>query len=71
MIMLLFLKAWEGVGVVLSARKLIGSTDPLQAEPDNKRGLCCSNRKVRTFNLLCFTSLCNLIIVGWKSCLFS
>ncbi|XP_022738790.1 nucleoside diphosphate kinase 2, chloroplastic-like isoform X2 [Durio zibethinus] len=30
--------AWEGVGVVLSARKLIGSTDPLQAEPGTIRG---------------------------------
>jgi nucleoside diphosphate kinase len=38
MIILLFLKAWEGVGVVLSARKLIGSTDPLQAEPGTIRG---------------------------------
>lgn len=31
-------KAWEGVGVVASARKLIGSTDPLQAEPGTIRG---------------------------------
>ncbi|KAL5543952.1 hypothetical protein UlMin_007736 [Ulmus minor] len=30
--------AWEGVGVVASARKLIGSTDPLQAEPGTIRG---------------------------------
>ncbi|OMP12017.1 Nucleoside diphosphate kinase [Corchorus olitorius] len=30
--------AWEGVGVVVSARKLIGSTDPLQAEPGTIRG---------------------------------
>ncbi|KAE8008370.1 hypothetical protein FH972_004889 [Carpinus fangiana] len=30
--------AWEGVGVVLSARKLIGSTDPLQADPGTIRG---------------------------------
>ncbi|XWS60315.1 hypothetical protein CRYUN_Cryun07bG0025400 [Craigia yunnanensis] len=29
---------WEGVGVVASARKLIGSTDPLQAEPGTIRG---------------------------------
>jgi nucleoside diphosphate kinase len=31
--MFLFLKAWEGVGVVSSAHKLIGSTDPLQVDP--------------------------------------
>ncbi|GAB4828222.1 Nucleoside diphosphate kinase II, chloroplastic [Ancistrocladus abbreviatus] len=30
--------AWEGVGIVASARKLIGSTDPLQAEPGTIRG---------------------------------
>uniref|UniRef100_A0A2N9FIL0 Nucleoside diphosphate kinase n=1 Tax=Fagus sylvatica TaxID=28930 RepID=A0A2N9FIL0_FAGSY len=30
--------AWEGVGVVASARKLIGSTDPLQADPGTIRG---------------------------------
>lgn len=30
--------AWEGVGVVASARKLIGSTDPLKAEPGTIRG---------------------------------
>ncbi|CAJ1943695.1 unnamed protein product [Sphenostylis stenocarpa] len=30
--------AWEGVGVVASARKLIGATDPLQAEPGTIRG---------------------------------
>ncbi|KAH1189287.1 Nucleoside diphosphate kinase 2, chloroplastic [Glycine max] len=30
--------AWEGVGVVASARKLIGATYPLQAEPDTIRG---------------------------------
>ncbi|KFK34155.1 hypothetical protein AALP_AA5G107700 [Arabis alpina] len=29
---------WEGVGVVDSARKLIGETDPLQAEPGIIRG---------------------------------
>lgn len=31
-------QAWEGVGVVASARKLIGSTNPLQAEPGTIRG---------------------------------
>ncbi|XP_061366540.1 nucleoside diphosphate kinase 2, chloroplastic [Gastrolobium bilobum] len=30
--------AWEGVGIVPSARKLIGATDPLQAEPGTIRG---------------------------------
>ncbi|KAF9671671.1 hypothetical protein SADUNF_Sadunf12G0071800 [Salix dunnii] len=30
--------AWEGVGVVASARKLIGSTNPLNAEPGTIRG---------------------------------
>ncbi|KAL5976724.1 Nucleoside diphosphate kinase II, chloroplastic [Asimina triloba] len=29
---------WEGVGVVASARKLIGATNPLQAEPGTIRG---------------------------------
>ncbi|KAF5957342.1 hypothetical protein HYC85_004567 [Camellia sinensis] len=31
-------KAWEGVGAVASARKLIGATNPLQAEPGTIRG---------------------------------
>ncbi|KHN35438.1 Nucleoside diphosphate kinase 2, chloroplastic [Glycine soja] len=31
-------EAWEGVGVVASARKLIGATYPLQAEPDTIKG---------------------------------
>ena len=35
---LLSWKAWEGVGVVASARKLIGATNPLQAEPGTIRG---------------------------------
>ncbi|CAL9145346.1 uncharacterized protein LOC135629553 [Musa acuminata AAA Group] len=30
--------AWEGVGVVASSRKLIGATNPLQAEPGTIRG---------------------------------
>ncbi|XP_042442051.1 nucleoside diphosphate kinase-like isoform X2 [Zingiber officinale] len=30
--------AWAGVGVVASARKLIGATNPLQAEPGTIRG---------------------------------
>lgn len=30
--------AWEGPGVVASARKLIGVTNPLQAEPGTIRG---------------------------------
>ncbi|CAN6326514.1 unnamed protein product [Urochloa humidicola] len=30
--------AWEGNGVVASARKLIGATNPLQAEPGTIRG---------------------------------
>ncbi|KAJ3688506.1 hypothetical protein LUZ61_017670 [Rhynchospora tenuis] len=30
--------AWEGAGVVASARKLIGATNPLQAEPGTIRG---------------------------------
>lgn len=30
--------AWEGTGVVASARKLIGSTNPLEAEPGTIRG---------------------------------
>ncbi|KAH1242658.1 Nucleoside diphosphate kinase 2, chloroplastic [Glycine max] len=30
--------AWEGVGIVASARKLIGATYPLQAEPGTIRG---------------------------------
>ncbi|KAM7266086.1 hypothetical protein ACFE04_019470 [Oxalis oulophora] len=35
--------AWEVVGVVASARKLIGATNPLQAEPGTIRGdlACC------------------------------
>ncbi|KAL4193617.1 hypothetical protein AMTRI_Chr06g177650 [Amborella trichopoda] len=30
--------AWEGVGVVASARKLIGATNPLEAQPGTIRG---------------------------------
>ncbi|XP_019158745.1 PREDICTED: nucleoside diphosphate kinase 2, chloroplastic [Ipomoea nil] len=30
--------AWEGIGVVASARKLIGATNPLNAEPGTIRG---------------------------------
>eukprot|EP01018_Ginkgo_biloba_P013713 Gb_39570 [translate_table: standard] len=30
--------AWEGPGIVVSARKLIGTTNPLQAEPGTIRG---------------------------------
>lgn len=29
---------WEGEGVVKSARKIIGATDPLEAEPGTIRG---------------------------------
>ncbi|KAK9841021.1 hypothetical protein WJX81_006198 [Elliptochloris bilobata] len=29
---------WEGMGVVKSARKLIGATNPLEAEPGTIRG---------------------------------
>ena len=29
---------WEGEGVILSARKLIGATKPLEAEPGTIRG---------------------------------
>jgi hypothetical protein len=57
MIMLLFLKAWEGVGVVSSAHKLIGSTDPLQGPWHNKQGPCCSNRKVRPL-ISCVSLVC-------------
>ncbi|KAK4350650.1 hypothetical protein RND71_029963 [Anisodus tanguticus] len=31
-------EAWEGIGVVASARKLIGATNPLNAEPGTIRG---------------------------------
>lgn len=31
-------QAWEGVGVVESARKLIGATNPLNAMPGTIRG---------------------------------
>jgi nucleoside diphosphate kinase len=32
------LQVWEGDGVVASARKMIGATNPLQAEPGTIRG---------------------------------
>jgi nucleoside diphosphate kinase len=48
--MMLFLKAWVGVGVVSSARKLIGSTDPLQADPGTiKRDLVVQTGRLRPF----------------------
>ena len=31
-------QVWEGEGVVKSARKLIGATNPLEAEPGTIRG---------------------------------
>jgi nucleoside diphosphate kinase len=31
-------QAWEGNGIVKSARKLIGATNPLEAEPGTIRG---------------------------------
>nr|GMC89528.1 nucleoside diphosphate kinase 2, chloroplastic [Ipomoea batatas] len=31
-------QAWEGISVVISARKLIGATNPLNAEPGTTRG---------------------------------
>ena len=31
-------QVWEGKGVVKSARKLIGATNPLEAEPGTIRG---------------------------------
>jgi len=31
-------QVWEGAGVVASARKLIGATNPLAAEPGTIRG---------------------------------
>nr|GMD48591.1 hypothetical protein Iba_chr10fCG7820 [Ipomoea batatas] len=31
-------EAWEGISVVISARKLIGATNPLNAEPGTTRG---------------------------------
>lgn len=52
---MLYIQAWEGVGVVASARKLIGSTNPLQAEPGTIRG----DLAVQTgrFVLLCINLL--------------
>ena len=35
------LQVWEGNGVVASARKLIGATNPLNAEPGTIRGDLC------------------------------
>ncbi len=35
---LLRAQVWEGPGVVKSARKLIGATNPLEAEPGTIRG---------------------------------
>jgi nucleoside-diphosphate kinase len=32
------MQVWEGQGVVASGRKLVGSTNPLQAEPGTIRG---------------------------------
>ena len=32
------MQVWEGKGVVKSARKLIGATNPLEAEPGTIRG---------------------------------
>ncbi|KVI06222.1 Nucleoside diphosphate kinase [Cynara cardunculus var. scolymus] len=48
--------AWEGVGVVASARKLIGATNPLQAEPGTIRGdlaVQTGRRMITNPNLCC------------------
>ena len=37
------LQVWEGYGVVASARKLIGATNPLNAEPGTIRGDLAGN----------------------------
>ena len=34
---------WEGLGVISSARKMIGATKPLEAEPGTIRGDCSIN----------------------------
>ncbi|BAT17548.1 Os12g0548300, partial [Oryza sativa Japonica Group] len=58
-IVVLFCKAWEGNGVVASARKLIGATNPLQAEPGTIRGdLAVQTGRLESNNLSCF----NIII---------
>ena len=40
---------WEGEGVIASARKLIGATNPLDAEPGTKR---VANRKHNSRNII-------------------
>ncbi|CAA3000467.1 nucleoside diphosphate kinase 2, chloroplastic [Olea europaea subsp. europaea] len=37
-VIILFRKAWEGVGIVASARKVIGATNSLQVELGTIRG---------------------------------
>lgn len=51
-------QAWEGVGVVASARKLIGSTNPLQAEPGTIRGdLAVQTGRLDLASFLCVQSM--------------
>lgn len=61
-----FDKAWEGDGVVASARKLIGATNPLQAEPGTIRG----DLAVQTgrWGLFFSSKLCCWILQCFYSC---
>ncbi|KAG5523060.1 hypothetical protein RHGRI_035019 [Rhododendron griersonianum] len=58
--------AWEGDGVVASARKLIGATNPLQAEPGTIRG----DLAVQTgrWGLFFSSKLCCRILQCFYSC---
>ena len=57
-------KAWEGVGVVASARKLIGATNPLQAEPGTIRGdLAIQTGRFILWTLLCIDNLGDMAFV--------
>ncbi|KAI8529161.1 hypothetical protein RHMOL_Rhmol12G0204200 [Rhododendron molle] len=49
-------EAWEGDGVVASARKLIGATNPLQAEPGTIRGDLAVQTGRSSCNPLTFSS---------------
>lgn len=55
--LIVLIKAWEGVGVVASARKLIGVTNPLEAEPGTIRGDLAIQKG--RFDLINFDSWCN------------
>jgi nucleoside diphosphate kinase len=57
---------WEGEGVVKSARKLIGATNPLEAEPGTIRGDLAVQASACWCRSSCLFSVCLTEGIGKK-----